>query len=267
MASFLRDEQVSNLTIDSEAISNIANILSARLAIMPELLQRKDGEPPGAFLSYTIRFDQKGYRLFDREQLLHNFNQASDVERIIFELASGESIRSNRAVGSFLELRLDRGENVPCFLTVSSDDVDWMNGSFSVVKEELYKHRNRHSLIRNDWIKLLFQMGGVLIGFLISLWGASKIAPYLTIENAFLISFVLVLLVFSNLWSPINRMLRKGVNSVFPSIRFYRPDKERLLWLKQAIIAGIVVAATLYILGVAFKYIGKMLGLFVGKGA
>lgn len=267
MASFLRDEQVSNLTINSEAISNIANVLTARLTTMPELLKRKDGESPNVFLSYTIRFDQKGYRLFDKEQLLDSFNQASDIERVIFELTCGEALSSNRAIGSFLELRLDKGENVPCFLTVSSDDVDWMNGSFSAVKEELYKYRNRHSLVRNTWVELLIQMAGVFIGFLISLWGASKIAPNLTIENAFLISFILVLLVFSNLWTPINRMLRKIVYRLFPSIRFYRPNKEKLLWLKQAIIAGIVVAATLYILGIAFKYIGKMLGAFVGNGA
>lgn len=266
MASFLRDEQVSNLTINSEAISTIANVFAGRLTTMPEFLQTQEGESSSVFLTYTIRFDQKGYRLFDKEQFLNNFNQAADVERIIFELASGESLRSNRLVGSFLELRLDQGENAISFLIASSDDVDWMNGSFSAVKEELYNYRNRHSLFRNPWVKLLIQMAGVFIGFLVSLWGASKIAPNLTIENAFLISFLLVLLVFSNLWAPINKMLHGVVYRAFPSISFYRPEKDRLHWLKQAVTAGMVVAATLYILGLAFKYIGKMLGAFVGNG-
>ena len=33
----------------------------------------------------------------------------------------------------------------------------------------------------------------------------------------------------------------------FPTISFYRPDKDRLHWLKQAVIAGIVVGAALYL--------------------
>jgi hypothetical protein len=49
--------------------------------------------------------------------------------------------------------------------------------------------------------QLLIQILGVFVGFLISLWVASKISPSLSIENAFLISFFLVLLNFSNLWS------------------------------------------------------------------
>jgi hypothetical protein len=265
MAFFLRDERVSNLTISPEAIANIADIFTTRLATMPEFLQSKEGEPPNAFFSYTIRADQKGYKLFDKEQLLHSFNQASDVERVIFELMSVESLRTNRAVGSFLELRLDKNENVPCFLTVSSDNVDWMNGTFSVIKEELNKHRNRHSLIRNTWVELLVKMAGVFFGFIVSLWGASKIAPNLTIENAFLISFLLVLFVFSNLWAPINKILREVVHRLFPIIRFYRPDKEKLSWLKQGVTAGIVLAGTLYVLGLAFRYVGRMLGTLVGK--
>lgn len=263
MALFLRDEQVSNITISSEAIANIANIFFTRRSTIPEFFQRKEDEPPDVFLSYTIRFDQKGYKLFEKEQLLHYFNQATDVERVFFELVSGESLRTNRVLGSYLELRLDKNENIPCFLTVSSNNVDWMNGTFSAVQEELNKHKNRNSIVRNAWVDLIIQITGVFIGFIISLWGASKIAHSLTIENAFLISFLLVLLVFLNLWTPINKMSREFVHTVFPIIRFYRPDKERLIWLKQAVTAGIVVAATLYILGLAFRYMGKMLSALI----
>ena len=265
MARFLRDEQVSNLTIDPDRLAALVDVFAKRGTSMPEYEQPQADEAPDVFLNYTIRFDQKGYRVFDKEQLLRYFQQATEVERIVFELASGEAIRTNRAVGSLIDLRLDKNENVTCFLTVTSDDEDWVNGSFSAIKESLNKCINRHSWVRNPWVDFLIQVTGIFLGFLVSLWGASKIAPMLTIENAFLISFLLVLLVFSNLWTPINQRMRVIVNRVFPIIRFYRPDKDRLHWLYQAIVGGIVVAVSLYCLGVAFTYVGKMLGAFVGN--
>ena len=104
------------------------------------------------------------------------------------------------------------------------------------------------------------------MGFIISLWGASKIAPNLTIENAFLISFALVLMVFSNLWSYINQRLKNVVYAAFPKIRFRRPNKDKFLWIRQALIGGVVVAATIYLIGIGFNYVGEMLGTFLGDG-
>jgi len=263
MARFLRDEQVSNLTIDPEILSELVDVFANRKNTMPQN-NKHANQSIDAFLNYTIRFDQKGYKILNKEQFLQYFLQATDVERLVFEFDSIDAIETNRAVGSFIDLRLDKNENVACFLTVASDDEDWVNGSFSAIKETLIKCKNRHSWVRNPYVYFLVQGTGIFLGFLVSLWGASKIAPMLIIENSFLISFLLVLLVFSNLWTPINQRLRIIVNRAFPIIKFYRPDKDRLHWLYQAIVGGIVVVLSLYCLGIAFTYVGKMLGAFVG---
>jgi hypothetical protein len=230
---------------------------------MPERVKNPAGNPPNTLLTLTIRFDQKGYRVFDKQRLLALFHQAREVERVVFELVSGDALRSNRLLGSFIDLRLDKHENAVCFLTVSSDDENWVNGSFTDVREALQKYKNRNALIRNPWIELLIQVFGLFIGFIVSLWGAAKIAPHLTIDNAFLISFLLVLLLFSSLWSPIRGLLLRTVNRSFPTFRFYRPNKDRLHWLYQALVGGVVVAATLFLLSKAFSYIGFILGRFM----
>jgi hypothetical protein len=59
----------------------------------------------------------------------------------------------------------------------------------------------------------------------------------------------MVLLLFSNLWSQISQKLGGLAQRAFPIINFYRPRQDRLHWLYQAIVAGIVVGVTLYILG------------------
>lgn len=267
MARFLRDEQVSNLTIDSEVLSQLVEVFTNRVTSMPEFVALAENETSDPLLFFTIRFDEKGYRVFDKEELLRYFEQASKVERIHFNLSSGESIRTNGLVGSALELRLDKNENATNYLTVTSDDENWVNSSFSAVKEALAKYKNRNFLVRNPWVELLVQLLGLFLGFAISLWAASKMAPSLAIENAFLISFLLVLLIFSNLWTPINQRLHRFVHMAFPTIRFYRSSRDRLHWLYQAIVGGVVVAATIYLLGLIFTYVGEILGGFVERGA
>ena len=140
-----------------------------------------------------------------------------------------------------------------------------MKDAFSSIRDILFKNKNKSGYVRNSWVELLIQMFGVLIGFALSLWGATKIAPSLSIENSFLISFLLILLIFSNLWTQIGIRLKWILNYAFPAINFLRTDKDRLHWLTQAVIGGIVGAVTLYLLSGIFSYMGKILGGFIGS--
>ncbi len=261
MARYLRDQQVSDLTITSDALSRITDLLFQRLVQMPEF---KSQENPDAILIMTIRFDEKGYRVFSKQDLLKYFAEAKHVERVIFELYSLEALRSNKNVGSFLELRLDNHKDITCFLTSSSDDEHWMNCTFNAVSELLRNYENRNSWARSKLAELLIQLLGIFVGFVLSLWGASKVSPNLQIENAFLISFLLILMIFSNLWGFISSSFRSIVYRAFPIIKFYRAGKARIEWLVQGLVTGFAVAAGLYLLNLGFIYIGKMLGTFVG---
>jgi hypothetical protein len=265
MATFLRDEEISNITVSEETLGLIFDALIRRMQVMPEFLATQQGQA-GAFVTATIRFDQKGNRVFERQRLLDHFNQATFVERVIFDLNSAESVRTSNVSGSFCNLRLDTSETVRCFLTVSSEDENWLNGTFGAAKEILARCKNRNGWIRNPVVDLVIQLSGLLVGFVLSLWAATLIAPNLKIQNAFLISFFLVLLMFSNLWSPINQRLRSILYRAFPSVRFYRSTKDRLHWLYQSVVGGVVVAITLYLLSSLFSYAGRILGSLIERG-
>lgn len=264
MATYLRDEQIENITIDAELLTLIDRELIRLARNLPEYNPDPDAEQ-GVFLVYTIRFDQKGYRVFTIQDLLAYFNQAQEVERIIIQIETAESLKTNRNVGTYLDLKLDK--NQASFLTVSSDDESWMNGAFSSVKESLVKKINKNSLVRNVWVELLIQLFGVLGGFVFSLWGATKISPSLSIENSFLISFLLILLIFSNLWAQIGFRLKSLLTYTFPAINFHRPDKDRYHWLYQALVGGVVATIAVYFLGGIFEFMGEALGVLVGKDA
>jgi len=119
LARYLRDEQIENITIDAVLLSQMDNELRRLARSAPEYVAEDEAGNINVFLVYTMRFDQKGYRVFTIDDLLLYFSHAQEVERIILQIETGESIRSNLSVGSYLDLKLDKNQS--SFLTVSSD--------------------------------------------------------------------------------------------------------------------------------------------------
>ena len=264
MAFFLRDQHVQNVSTDSEALSQINSVFAERFRqLQAELV------PQGkkAFFTYIIRFDNKGYRVFTLDELMRYFNQAHEVERVIFTIESDDAISSNRSIGAFLELCLDTREQTRSVLISSSDNKDWAEASFAAIHEVLEKYRTKYGLVRSPWTSLGVQIFGLVVGFIVSLWLAFKIAPNLRIENSFVIAFLFTLLVFSNIWGYLNQALLEFIAKVFPNIEFVRPAKARLHWLLQAIVGSAVFAIVVYLLGMAFSFLSKSQSGFFNGGA
>lgn len=262
MAFYLRDQHVTNVSMDAGALTQINSVFSERFAQLQAELKENMPQVKQAFFSYIIRFDNKGYRVFSLEELMRYFNQAREVERIIFTVESGDAISSNRSLGAFLELCLDAREPARCVLSASSDNKDWAEASFAAVHEVLAKCRTRYGLARSPWTSLGVQILGVIVGFIVSLWLAFKVAPNLKIENSFVLAFLFTLLVFSNIWGYLNQTLLSFIAKIFPNIEFVRPPKARLHWLLQAIVGSAAFAIVVYLLGVAFSFLSKFLSEF-----
>lgn len=267
MASYLRDQHIQNISVDADAISQISKVFAERFAQLQAELNEIASQGKGAFFTYIIRFDNKGYRVFSLDELMMYFNQARHVERIIFTVASGDSITSNRNVGAYLELCLDTQEPARCILIASSDNKDWAEASFAAVHEILAKYKTKNGLARSPWTSLGVQIFGVAIGFIISLWLSFKIAPNLKIENPFVITFLFILLVFSNVWGYLNQTILSYIAKLFPNVEFIRPAKARLNWLLQAIVGSAAFGIVVYFLGVAFSFLSKVLSSFLSSGA
>lgn len=265
MGHFLRDQLVTNLSITEESLSHICSVFLERANALNVGVPADDTRGMRAILSFIIRFDNKGYRVFSLEDLLRYFRQAKSVERVLFTIETGESLRSNRQIGTLLELRLDERDSGTCFLTATSDDRDWVDASFSSVQETLAKFRNRNGWARTNWTVFGVQITGVTLGFILSLWIATKIAPRVSIENSFVVSFFFVLLIFSNTWTFVNQQIMRLINAAFPNVKFLRQGKERLHWLLQAVIGGAVAAAVLYVLSQVTAFLMDIVGTFVAR--
>lgn len=255
MAQFLRDVHISNVKVTEDVIIQLAEVFANRAQPLIDSATQQNNDDIRPYLTFIIRFDGKGYRLFSIEELLRHFRRASKVERILITIETPASIRSSRQVGDHLESRLDKLDENNCYLSVTSDDSDWVESSYSSVQEVLFKHKTKNGWARSGWSTLTIQLLGVIVGFALSLWAASRIAPSLSIENSFVITFFFALLLFSNAWAYINNIVLTRVHSIFPNIQFYRPDKDRVNWLMQALLGGIATAFMLYIFSLLFTFI------------
>ncbi len=267
MAHYLRDERVTNLSINEDNLRQLNGVFSERVAAINANVPADEEGNKKAYLAYIIRFDNKGYRIFLLEDLLRYFQIAKKIERVLFTVDTGESIRSNRAIGTFFELRLDEKDSNNCFLTIASDNKDWVDASFSAVHDVLSKCEKRNGWARSTWTQFGVQIVGVILGFILSLWVATRVAPMLTIENSSLFAFLFVLFIYFSIWTYLNQRILWVLNAAFPNMRFYRPDKERLDWVMKAIVGGIVVAIVLYLLGIVFSFLWNVLSSFVRKSA
>ncbi len=137
MAHFLRDQKITNLSVTEDNLTQISSTFADRAVVLNANIPENDATGKRAILSYVVRFDDKGYRVFSVDALLRHFRQATTVERVLFTVETGESLRSSRQTGAFMELRLDEKDPNTCFLSVTSDDNDWVDASFSAVQDTL----------------------------------------------------------------------------------------------------------------------------------
>ena len=266
MAKYLRDEHLKNITINEQSLELINSFLIERgISTNREVEQANGSEDDILRLTYIIRFDNRGYKLTDYNDVKKYFSQADKIERIIFTLDSNTSERTNRMYGTYYETRFDSIDPNNTYIQVASDDGDAVDAVFSGLKEIINKGKNNNGHIRNTWSQLLVQIFGVAVGFLISLIAGLKASPHLNIENSFVISFLFAFLIFSNAWGFINQQLLRFLDFAFPNVRFVQPNKNSWHWLAQALVGGLVVALTLLFISGIFEWVGKILGQFIAK--
>lgn len=265
MARFLRDIRISNVTASEEFLKAVHDLLIGRCLAKNAAIEAKnttdqEKSDEKLFLSYVVRFDNRGYRLHDPDEALRCYKRAAEVERVIFTLDSALSERSNRLYGMFFELRLDAKDPNNCFIQASADDSDIVDSVYNGLLEIVTKNKNTNGWIRNAWSQLLVQIFGVAAGFILSLIAGLKIAPYLKVDNAFVLTFLFAFLIFSNTWGFINQQILRLVSYSFPNIRFVRTGKGSTHWLIQTLVGGVLLALFLLIFGELMAWVGSVLG-------
>lgn len=260
MSKYLRDEFIRNISLNEQTIkkinvdiSEIKNRVNTDLAEKYPQNQSKVLDEKILLANYIIRFDNKGFRLFDFKEVLKHYNDAHKIERLIFVLESPESIKRHKLFGKNIELHFDALDANNCYLSVQDDDKDWVDSSFYKLKERLNECKNLNFILQNRWIPFAVQIIGVFTGLFLSFWVAVRISPRLNIESAFAFTFIAALILFSNVWGILYGMILRCLNYYWPNITF--KEKSGLHWLMKALISTIFVGFFLSVFSRIIAYI------------
>ena len=258
MATYVQDVHLSDVSIDEAAIRALAEVFIARSTKMPTDAGIESSDEP--LLYFTLRFDDRGYRFFELESLVAHFRSSTRIERLVLTLEAMVSLRSNRSVGTYAEVFLDVNDPTVCKLVVSSDSKDWCEATFAEARAVIARTHNRNWIARARPLQLAVQLLGVIAGFLISIWTAYKAAQHVSIENAFLVVFLFVFLILSNVWGFLQFSVIRSLSRLFPHVEFRRPKKEPLHWILQTFIGGAGIGLAGWLLQAVARWVLSLYG-------
>ena len=220
MSEYLRDESLRNLNMSKSALDELNS----------SLIKIRDGEnvkignnsssQQFITMTYIIRFDQKGFKLYEYNKAMEYFNSAKEIERFIFQLDSDEHSKTYKLKGKGVEIKFDSKVPGNCSLTVQDSQQGWVDSTFLTLQEVIKKYNNGNKLMRSTFVVLSIQVLGVLIGILFSLWVASKVSHRLSTPYPYGLTFIITLLIYSNIWGYLYLVLLKCVNAFWPNISF-----------------------------------------------
>jgi hypothetical protein len=264
MGQFLRDQKLHNLKIDEAALDQLNNAFVARAHAANVAAGGNQAERVLPY--YVLRFDEAGYRFVAYADIRQRFVDARDVERLVFVMDSGADRQSGGLLGTRFDLVLDAKDPNGSMLRVTSDSGIWVDETFAAVTDVLSRHRHTGSaIVRTQWTAAAIQLLGVCLAFMFSLWAASVIAPRVTLENAFAVTLIFALLIFSNIWTYLLTQIARFIDFAFPNIRFVRKDKEgKGNWLLRGAFIGVVIAPiSLWLITQLFALAAHILNTYI----
>ena len=237
MGIYLRDKMLPNVSINETNLRTLSAALDAAVvvaAVVPNQVP---------YLHYIIRFDEQGNRAFSLSELLNFFKSATAIERLIMTLDTPEALNTNRNIGTYIEISLDRDDQSRCFVRVSSDDQGWVNAHFAAIDSIFSRLKTSNGIVRAQPFTGVVQALAMLVGYTLSLVAAQTIAPSLAIDNAIIFAFIFVLLVYSHLWGLVGPALTRYLNRGFPLVRFDNGKRRVTEWLIQGLVTSAVWAS------------------------
>lgn len=257
MSHYLRDQYIKNITLTEQGLREIEAELNAIWKNENEKIKRNESDPKFLFLTYAIRFDNKGFRLFSIDEVINYIQSAKEVEIISFKLFSLNYLNTNGNLGKCISITFDSKIFENSKLVVEDDDKEWVDSQFLRFREIVNRYANRNYLIRNAWTTLTVQLIGVVVGFLFSILAAIKLSPYLTLKYADGFAFVIAFLLFSNIWTYLYHIIIRLLDFLWPNITF-----KKRLGLFTAL-RGIFLAGFSTVLLILFFWLGKQTYQFI----
>ena len=153
MADFRRDKNLFKITITEDSLVKLDHIMEE---IESRLL--KQYATGYCYLSFLIRDDEKGVRLFLFDELLKEYKQADRIERILIRLDINTSLPVTMSGKEEIEIFITNQPGQNSYFAVSGSDQHWVSSTFTMLDEIFTKSKSRYSWVQGSWGPLVVQI-------------------------------------------------------------------------------------------------------------
>ncbi|OQX87530.1 MAG: hypothetical protein B6D55_02940 [Candidatus Omnitrophica bacterium 4484_70.2] len=241
MKTTLRDEYLKNITVSENMLLELNNKI---VEIINKINKTETDDQRKLWLTYIIRFDKKGKSVFTYDEAISCYKNAKIIERFIFSVDCWHSFQ-NKMFGKSVNIGFDILDINNCRLVVQGDDGLWVDSTYSALVDIIKKSKNLNFIAQNSFTPFLVQIAGVIIGVLLSIKGAQWLEPRLKIQYALPFAFIIVFLLFSNIWTYLYPALLRCINKLWPNITFKEKQNNLTIvirWAMNILLGAIFLA-------------------------
>lgn len=244
-----KDISIHFSTFDKKSIEDIFRIMTS---ITKSIRKGKEREvlPP----IYSITYDkEEKIRTYSLDDFFKKFNESSKIWFVGFEFKDKTDLK-NIFINIFYQPNFVSG--LRSNVLVESTDKDIVTMIPEMVRGLVSKTRNRHSWCHHWLFEATIQLSAVITMFAIAFFISRKIAIHFKIANLEPYSFIASLIILSNLWTYLSRLLLNIFYKIYPIVEIINRPKNKIIRpLFIGVVGSIIAAAVIYCIGLFMKLI------------
>jgi hypothetical protein len=250
-----------NLTLETKDISihfctfgkkSIEDIFRIMTSITKSIRagKERDSFPP----IYSITYDkEERIRTYSLDDFFKKFNESDKVWYVGFEFKDKSDLKN-----IFINISYQPNVigNIRSNVLVESIDKDIVTMIPEMVRGLVSKARNRHSWCHHWLFEAGIQLSAVITMLAFAFFISKKLAVRFQAENIQSYIFVVSLILLSNIWTYLSRLVFNGFHRIYPVVEIInRPKNKIAASVFVGVVSSIIAAAVVYCVSLFSRFI------------
>ena len=202
-------------------------------------------------MTFLIRKDNETIATYRWEEFLRVYEQANKIHSVEIHVKDyATPQQSNRSISIKLQTatspELNEAVNV---ISVVGEDPTWVDGIYSAFQNAVGRLKNRHFFWYRTSVLAIAQILAVLTFTIYSVFLGQKMARFIPINNPEVYTFIVFLLLFSNIWSYASNVLLGFIQKRNPVVELInKPPSTLGLTIFWSIVTGVIGSAIWFVI-------------------
>ena len=244
-----KDITVQFCTFDKKSVENIFSIMTH---VTRSIRSGKEKEilPP----IYSVTYDKEERIItYSLEDFLKKFYESDKIWYVGFEFKDSRELK-NIFINFYFQQNMTT--SLRSNVLVASTDKELVLMIPEMIRGLISKTRNRHAWCHHWIFEASIQILAVITMFALAYFLHKRVVEFLKIENTAPYIFIAWLIVLSNLWTYLSRLIFNTFHNLYPVVEIINKRKGKILpVIFIGVITSIIAAAVIYCVDLLLKFV------------